>query len=318
MNIRNFTLIILIIFASQLGAQTIALPDSAAVINNHVKVAHIYFKGKDGKRYKQKQLWYNEEGQLVREQEGENSFYYVYAYDKSGRRVLTTQRTKDGAFIQKFAVEYIAKDTTRKVSLYLLPDSTKVNYVYVYDRHENKIREEQYRWGVLEHLYTIRYDGKGNVISSYDSTVSNRTVTVRDKGLLSKHRTYDPQGKLLHEYSYTYDYFGRIWKLADSTGVMKTVNYMIVYSENGGPVQGIKRDNKLMSSTEESLFRKEHPYIFPQDNIEYNDYGLPVPDMINQHNFTFDKKGNIIRDDLEQKQGSSSETYVYEYEYEFF
>lgn len=319
MIIRFFSLVLLSFFATFVNAQTIALPDSAAVINNHVKAAYIYFKAKDGSRYKQKQLWYDEEGRLLREQEGENSFYYVYTYDKSGRRISSTQRSKDGAFIQKFVEEYIEKDTTRKVSLYLLPDSSKVNYVYVYDKSGNKIREEQYRWGVLEHLYTIRYDNKGDVISSYDSTVSSRTVAIRSKGLLSKYRTYDPKGLLLHEYTYTYDHFGRIWKLADSTGVMKTVNYMIVYSEKGGPAEGIKRDDKFMNETEEAQFRKEHPYIFPNSDFQdENRNALPVPEVVTMHNFTYDKKGNIIRDDMVQKYGSSTETYVYEYEYEFF
>ena len=317
MNLRNFTLIIFLLSSSLLSAQ-IAFPDSAAVVKNHVKSARIYFRSWDGKRSLSKQLWYDIDGRIIREQEGVNSFYYVYAYDQYGRRVSSTQRSKDGAFIQMFSEQYSDKDSTRKVNLYLQPDSTQIAYVYVYDKHGNKIREEQYNKGVLAHLYTVQFDEKGNVLMSYDSTVINRTVTVREKGLLSKHRTYSPNGKLLHEYSYTYDSFGRVLKLSDSTGVMKTVNYMIVYDEVGGPGVDVKRDGVFMSQEEENLFRKEHSYIFPENNFEYQDYGLPVPEMVTSHTFTYDKKGNIIRDDMVQRQGATSETYIYEYEYEFF
>jgi hypothetical protein len=317
MNIRSFTLFIVFLFSFTLGAQ-IAFPDSAAVVNNHVKKASIYFKSWDGKRSLSKQLWYDKEGRVVREQENESSLYYVYAYDKMGRKVSSIQRSHDGTFIQKFTEEYSTQDSTRKLSLYRQPDSTQIAYVYVYDKHGNNIRQEQYNNGVLAYFYTVQFDDYGNVLMSYDSTVANRATTIREKGLLSIHRIYDPKGVLLHAYRYTYDGFGRISQLSDSTGLIKTVYYAIVYDGVTGSGAHVKRDGKWMSVEEEALFRKEHYYIFPEDNLEDADYSLPFPEMVTSHTFTFDSKGNIIRDDLVLRQGATSETYIYEYEYEFF
>lgn len=73
-----------------------------------------------------------------------------------------------------------------------------------------------------------------------------------------------------------------------------------------------------MKSEEEANFRKEFYYLFTFVDGREEDNGLPPGEMQNIHHFTYDKKGLILRDDLEQKMGSMSETYVYEYEYEFW
>lgn len=73
-----------------------------------------------------------------------------------------------------------------------------------------------------------------------------------------------------------------------------------------------------MKSEEEANFRKEFYYLFTFVDGREEDNGLPPEEMQNIHHFTYDKKGLILRDDLEQKMGSMSETYVYEYEYEFW
>lgn len=315
--IRFSFLTILLFFASIADAQTLGYPDSAAVVKNKVKVARIYFKSKDGKRYQQKELHYDKQGRIIIEREGEHSFYYAYVYDSQGRRISTTQRSKDGAFIQKFTEEYNESDSTRQVYLFLERDTITPSYIYTYDSRGRKIREEQYSPNGHPNIYEMTYDQKGDVIASYDSIGSERMASFRKNGMLVKRRVYSPKGELLREYRYTYTTSGKIKTITDSSSLKNVVQYDILYNDFGA-ITEYQRSKKKMPEQEVADFRKEFYYVFPFRDEEEMPYGLPVPELINEHHFTYDKKGNIIRDDLVQKQGSYSETYVYEYEYEFY
>lgn len=315
MTLRFLSLLLFI--SGTLFGQPVVLPDSADVVKNKVKEMRAYFKGEDGKRYMQKQVFYNKIGQVVLERENENSYYYDYRYDKQGRKTYTAQRTKTGAVIQIFTQEYNDKDGSRKVTLYSAQDTTKPSHVYWYDHLNRKIREDAYNSSGIGYSTTLTYDDNGNVIASTDSSGVNRTIHFRVKGQLVMQRSYDPNNLLLHQYNYMYDEHFRIKELIDSTGLIPNVHYVFVYDNITG-FKHIERDKVKMNPEEEAHFRKEFSYLFPQYQDFGEDYGLPPGEMQDIHHFTYDKKGLIIRDDLEQKMGTMSQTYVYEYEYEFY
>jgi len=305
------------ISGSFLDAQTIAHPDSADVVRNKVKVVRIYFKMADGKRDQQLQLHYDKQGRVIIERQNESTYYYEYAYDKKGRKISSTQRTKDGVLIQKFVEEHNEKDSSRKVSLFSSGDTLKPTTVYVYNKHGWKIREEQHNSLGVAYVYGFAYDAKGTLITTYDSIGYQQTASLRKNGLLTWRRVYSPQGQLLHEYRYAYTPQGQITDVWDSTGLIPVVHYQVKYNPNA-QIEKMLRDTTVMSALESEHFRNDFFYVFPYRDGENESNGLPHPGLVNEHNFTRDKKGNIIRDDLVQKMGSFSQTYVYEYEYEFY
>lgn len=314
---RGIIFFAFLIWASSLSAQTIAFPDSAAVVKNKVKIARIYFKSDDGKRHLQKQLHYDTSGRIIVERENERTYYFAYTYDSIGRRVTTTQRSPDGTFIQKFREEYNGKDSTRRTTLYLAEDTLHAAYVYTFDHANRKIREEHNNKYGRTYIYAYRYDRNGDQIYSYDSSGTERIASERVNERLVSRRTYDPQGKLLHYYRYTYTPDGSIVTLTDSSSSIKTVKYVITYNAQGF-ISAYHRNNTKMSQPEIDNFRKEFFYLFPDDNIEDGPYGFPSMELINEHHFTYDKNGNIVRDELVQRMGNRSQSYVYEYEYEYY
>lgn len=297
------------------SAQDITFPDSAVVVKNKVKTVSVYFQSKDGKRYQQKELVYDRAGRLVKEGAGENSFYYAYGYDGKGRRTVTTQRSKDGNFIQKFVTVYNDADGSRRVSLYQENDTLLASYVYTYDKLNRKIQEEHYNSNGLFNLYKTGYDTNGNVIASYDSSGFTRIANYREKAFLVKRRTYSPEGKMLHEYRYSYADYGPITGIIDSTGPKSVVKYEINYQT---PQTEYRRNGRLMDAKESAEFRRDFVEVFPVREWDGEDYGLPVPDMVTEHKLTYDKKGNIIQDELIQKEGSFAQSFIYVYEYEFY
>lgn len=305
-------------FGATLSAQTLAMPDSAMVVKNKVKTVRIYSLPNDGKRYLEKFMTYDKSGRVIREQETEYSYYYEYTYDSKGRRTLSTQRTAKGEFIQKFSETYNEKDGTRTVALCTSGDSVTPRYVYVYNAKGWKIRDEQYNPKGIAFLNVYEYDTAGNQIASYDSVANIRTATYRKNGTIQWQRTYSPKNALLHQYRYKYNAYGFVSDFYDSTGSIPVVHYALVYNTHPFP-DSVQRNGVTLKTPEFQQFQLDYPSLFPahyQDGSD--DYALPVPDLVNEHHFTYDKKGNIVRDDLVQKQGSYSQTFVFVYEYEFY
>lgn len=314
----KFNFSILLLFLTSLGfAQTIGFPDSAVVVKNKVKKVSIYFESTDGQRDLQKQLEYDRSGRIVTERQNPNTFYYEYKYDEKGRKVSTIQKTKDGARIQEFTEEYIDKDTSRKVRLYLAEDSEQPSYIYYYDKAGRKTGEEQYNKLGMVNRSRYWYDAKGDLIATYDSVGYQHTASLRKKELLTERHVYDADGKLLHWYTFTYNKSNQISVITDSTGIQPTQKYTVEYSPTFTAI-GAMRDGKKISESNWFALKKDLFYLFPEQREMEQDNGLPVPEVVNEHHYTYDKKGNIVRDDLVQKMGSYGQTYVYTYEYEFY
>jgi hypothetical protein len=311
--IRFYLLLFSLLTTGTLIAQNITMPDSAAVVRNKVKSVKVYFAPEKGERSVNLYLVYDQQGRLIREGQNENTYYYAYGYDDKGRRVTYTQRSAKGDFTQKYTTEYLNKDSIRKVSLYQAYDTTQPTHVYFYDNADNKLREEAYSSGKLVHLYMMKYDAGGSLIYSYDSTANS--VSIRENQKLLKVRTYSPKSELLHNYTYKYGQQGVI-EIVDSISPKQVTRHVVLYSVYGHVV-GAERNGKKLSDQEFQSFQGDFMYVLPRTDLE-EDYGLPVPELINEHKLTHDKKGNIIRDELTQKQGSFSQTYVYEYEYELY
>ncbi len=306
----------LFVVTTAMMAQTIAFPDSAAVVKNKVKVAKVYFTSADGQRYLQKLLTYDKSGRLLTERENENTFYYEYVYDEKGRKISTTQKTKDGERIQQFTEEHIDKDTSRKVRLFLNGDGAQPSYIYYYDKYGRKTKEEHYNQLGMINRYQYWYDGKGKQIATYDSTGYMFTASLRTGDLLTERHIYNADGKLLHWYTFTYNEAKQVTGITDSTGIQPTQKYVVEYGAAHVAI-GATQNGQKMSASSWANFRKEVYFIFPESQPE-RENGLPAAEIVNEHHFTYDKKGNIVRDDLVQKSGSFSQTYVYEYEYEFY
>jgi hypothetical protein len=297
-------------------AQDLSLPDSALIVKNKIKTIRIYFNSPDGQKYQNRDLHYNRNGQLIREGVDSKSPYSVHAYDEQGRITSTTQRGSDGSFVSRRINDYGQKGN--KITRYYgFGDSTLCTNVILFDDKSQKIREEVYTQNGIQWIYTTNYDSLGKVIATTDSSAATGTKKWYVNNKLTKKTVRDPKSRYFHQYAYTYDYFGRLWKMSDSTEGANTVTYTIVYSKEGGPREGIQRNGKMMDAAEEASFINSNPEFRKPIELE-DDYGLPVPEMVEKHNLSYDKKGNIVRDELTQTNGSHSDTFVYTYEYEFY
>jgi hypothetical protein len=311
---RFYTLILAISGIATAYAQNITMPDSAAVIRNKVKSVKVYFNPKTGDRIENLYLVYDKQGRLIREGQNENSYYYAYGYDDKNRRISYTQRSAKGEFTQKSTIEFLERDSMKKVSLYQAYDTTRPTHIYFYDKSENKVREEAYANGILTHLQIIGYDNSGEVVYSYDSTANS--IAIRKDLRLIKIRSYSPKNELLHDYTYKYGQHG-VTDIIDSVSPKQVTRYVVLYSVYG-QVTSAERNGKELTDVEFRNFQSDFMYVLPRTNESDGEYGLPPGELLNTHKLTYDKKGNITRDELTQKQGTFSETYVYEYEYEFY
>ena len=307
-----FLFILLCTLSSSASSQNITLPDSISVIKNHVKTVRVYSVLENEKRMTLF-LTYDDKGRVVRESENDNSYYYAYRYDERGRRTSATQYGKTGIFSQKYVTEYL-NDTITKVTHYESIDSTQVAHIHYYDQHGRILRNEDYNKGILKHVTVQKFNAAGDVIYAYDSAYYS--ASIRENGLLVKVRSYNTDYSLTHEYTYTYSQ-QRVTHITDSVSPKFVSRYHVLYNQYslvvGAELNGVKMNEK-----EFDHFRSSYQYVLPATDGIDEDYGLPIPELVNTHVLTKDKKGNIIRDELTQKQGSFSQTYVYEYEYEYY
>lgn len=296
-------------------AQIIAFPDSAVVVQNKVKQVSIYYTTSYGARSLQKQLQYDKSGHVIIERGSLNSYYYTYTYDSTGRQTSATQRDGEGRFVERQITTYNDSDGIKRVHHFYASDTTFATNVSTYDKHgRNTVEAYDNRLG-RSYIRKYTYDEHGKIESVYDSSSATLTASFRKNDKLMWKRIYDKNGALLNAYTYGYDRDGRITSVRDSTAGAKPVRYEIQYPSNGA-VQ-YKRNGKLMSPQEVSSFRVVHGYVFPPEIVRVSDATEP-PVIENEHHFTYDKKGNILRDDLVQKWNGDARTYVYEYEYEFY
>jgi hypothetical protein len=311
---RFISIFLFIISYSVSQAQIVALPDSAVVRKNKVKSVRIYLDEPGGKTV-QKIVQYDKRGRIVMERLNEESPYSTYSYDSTGRVRTFTSRSRTGEYIYKTVTHYQDKDSLRTVYEYFDKDSTKVTRVCTYNKRGNKIKETGDNGYGKSYVSAWIYNDEGRLIAEYDSSSSSRTASWRSNFHLVKRRTYDPSGTLLHEYNFSYHPNGQIATISDSTGTLKTVHYEIRLDKDG-EIAEYWRDQTKMAQPEISTFREEYYFIFPEheQSVETEE-GFKVE---NEHHFTYDKKGKIVRDDLVQKWGASSSTYVYVYEYEFY
>lgn len=309
----------LVVFTLLIGAAVhaqIAPPDSAAVVNNKVKVARIYQVQNIGERHLAREIHYDAQGRVIYNRDGESTnYYYAFDYDDSNRVHSSTQRSLKGECIQKFVNVYHANGS-KTITLYLRSDTTTPAYIYTYDSANRKIHETDFVSGNILQETGSTYDESGKLIGSYDSSSSARVANYRLNDNLVLRRTYDINGQLLHQYRYQYNAMNKVVSVVDSSGPKKPIHYEIEYAPNGSVIQ-YRRNAAPMNDKEIAQFRQDFYYLFPEDNLQ-PDYGLPVPEMLNKHEFTYDEKGNIIKDKLTQVQGSFSQSYFYVYEYEFY
>lgn len=318
MNFRLHLLFFISLLPAAAFSQTIGFPDSATVVKNKVKKVSIYFES-NGQRDLQKQLQYDKAGRLVTERQNPNTFYYEYTYDEKGRKISSIQKTKDGERIQEFTEEYIDKDTSRKVRLFMAEDGQQPSYIYYYDKQGRKTREEHYnKLGMVKQL-RYEYNAAGEVIGTYDSLGYQHTASVRKNNVLTERHVYNASGELLHWYVFTYNKSNQVATILDSTGIQPTQKYIVEYSPRLTAVGALHNGQKMPEANWLEL-KKELFYLFPETEAQSReqDNALPIPEVVNEHHYTYDKKGNIVRDDLVQKMGSYSQSYVYTYEYEFY
>jgi YD repeat-containing protein len=299
------------------AAQTIGFPDSATVVKNKVKRVSIYFESADGQRDLQKQLEYDKSGRIVTERQNPNTFYFEYTYDAKGRKISSVMKTKDGNRSQEITEEYIDKDTSRKQRLYFADDGQQPSFIYYYDKHGRKTREEQYNKLGLVGQFRYSYNSAGELISTYDSVGYQHTASVRKNNVLTERHVYNADGQLLHWYTFTYNDRNQIATITDSTGVQPTQKYVIEYRQQSTATGALRNGQKLPEQNWVEL-KKELFYLFPDGPTIERETDLPIPEVVNEHHYTYDKKGNIMRDDLVQKMGSFSQTYVYTYEYQYY
>ncbi len=312
-DMRKYLVFVLTLLYCTLGAQNITMPDSAAVVHNHVKSVKIYLVMDKGERMMNQYLIYDRLGRVVRESKDDKSYYHVYSYDANGREITSAKYSKQGMFYHKYTTEYI-NDTLTKVTLYQSYDSTQATHVYFRDQHARIVREEAYNRGQMNHLKIERYNSGGDVTYSYDST--GNSAVIYKNGLLVKVRSYNTDRALIHDYTYKHGEHG-VTEIVDSVSPNQVTRYVVVYSAYGH-VTGAERNGIKLSEAEFTKFQGDFMYVLPPTDGLAEEDGLPVPELINSHNITRDKKGNIIRDELTQKYGSFSQTFVYEYEYEFY
>lgn len=304
------------LFSGMIVHAQIAPPDSAAVVKNKVKVARIYqFQGM-GERHLAKEIHYDNKGRVIYNRDGESaSYYYDFVYDAKNRVQSSAQRNLKGELIQKFVTVY-NNDGSKTTTIYRGEDTLTPSYLYTYDASNHKIREVDYVSGKILQEFRYQYDATGNLIGTYDSSSSSRTANYHRNDNLVLRRTYDPQGQLLHESRYHYNGTNQLTEVVDSSSSGKPIHYGIEHDSRGG-INQYTINAQPMNDKELAQFRQDYYYLFPEDNLEVN-YGLPTPELVNKHEFTYDDKGNIIKDKLTQVQGSFGQSYFYVYEYEYY
>ena len=297
-------------------SQPLAIPDSAAVLKNHVKSSKIFLVNGD-ERHLTLEIHYDQQGRVVMKRENEDSYYYTFSYDDRNRIITSTQRIRKGELIQKFTDEYDDKTKTKTTRLYFSTDSLNPAYIYTYDRENRKTGETSQPGKPTEIIRRYTYDKNGMLTGTYDSSGTTRTATYRINDLIVQQNFYTLGGDFKRTVRVTYTPQNQISTLTDSSGSSLVYRYRI---ERGKKPQEITYfcNSMIMDQKEVDHFNQSFPYSAPPRYNDHTEHGLPVPKMVDTHQFTYDKDGNIIRDDLKQTQGSFSKTYVYEYEYVFY
>lgn len=296
------------------------MPDSLLVIKNRVKTVRMFSLDANGKRHAYKTFSYDSIGRIIVEKDAmEHSFHYEY--DRNGQKAAAVQRDPAGRFVQRYVFRRNAADTSFTTTIYLSGDSLHPWRSFTMNSRNLCVRDTHYvSSGAVYSIQAMKYDHNDKMIARYDSSSTTRMAEWTSNGKKVARKTYDPSGHILHSYRFYYNKDGKIERITDSTGVMKTVEYNFTYSK--GTLTEYRRNKTPMTESEISWLHSEFWVLFPRNEGGWSEFS--GDDVIvrmttqSEHNITYDASGNIIRDELRQTSGSFAETRVYEYEYEFY
>lgn len=178
------------------------------------------------------ELFFDENGNKIKEidytSENDKGTVVSYEYDKQGHLVSSNATNPDGSFLFKTTRNYYA-DGNRKELYFYLPD------------------------GIYKYRNTAAYDEKGNLISLkwYWPTgfKAENKYTYTDSRL-SEDSEYDPEGKFLYKWIYTYDTRDNLTE-AIQYYPNNLINSKVIYVYNNKNLL-IKQDNFLGEFTQTS------------------------------------------------------------------
>jgi YD repeat-containing protein len=319
-----FPFIIFLLTSLFLCAQECSIPDTALMRKNKVKRVSVYYHPNDTGRYLHHVYEYNRRGQLVREREGYSQLWTGYSYDAAGRKTETTNFTDSGGISTRTRISYFGAGLNAREISYEQNDGygLKLRMVYRYDSLNRMIYQAWYYNDTLRRAQYLFPNNTNGPVDSRDSLVPERKVTWTSNGRLVKWIRYDAQWKnpvtsifILDE---TFGYLKSEVR-TDSTG--KHV-FVPQYDEDGNIIS-VTRDGEKISEKEKARWERDHN-TFPRPKIrqsedywKYEDYGLPVPELVQSRNPVYNKKGLMTEEVLDMGYGNPDRV-KFSYQYEYF
>lgn len=318
-----FPLLAFCFISGIINAQECSIPDTALMRKNKVKRVAVYYHPNETDRFLHHVYEYNQRGQLVREREGYSQLWAGYAYDDAGRKTEISNFTDSGGINSRTRISYFGTGLNAREISYEQNDGDglKLRMVYRYDSLNRMIYQAWYYNDTLRRAQYLTPNNSNRPVDSRDSLVPERMVTWTSNGRLVKQIRYDAQWK---------NPVSSIFILDETFGYLKSEvrtdssgkHMFIPEYDDDGNIISVTRDGEKISDKEKSVWIRDHN-IFPRpvkkeksDYWKYEDYGLPVPDMIEKRKPVYDKKGLMTEEFVDLNYGNPNKVkFTYKYEY---
>lgn len=318
-----FFVIICSLTSHFLRAQECSIPDTATMRKNKVKSVSVYYHPNDTDRFLHHVYEYNKRGQLIREREGYSLLWAGYVYDEAGRKTETTNFTDSGGISTRTRISYFGKGLNAREISYEQNDGDglKLRMIYRYDSLNRMIYQAWYYNDTLRRAQYLTPNNSNGPVDSRDSLVPERMVTWTSNGRLVKQIRYDAKWKnpvssvfILDE---TFGYLKSEVR-TDSTGK----HVFVPQYDDDGNIISVTRDGEKISEKEKAKWERDHNR-FPRpvkketsDYWKYEDYGLPVPELVQGRKPIYNKKGLMTEETVDLGYGNPHRIkFTYQYEY---
>jgi YD repeat-containing protein len=319
-----FLLLAFCFISGIINAQECSVPDTALMRQNQVKRVSVYYHPNDTGRYLHHVYEYNRSGQLVKEREGYSQLWTRYAYDEAGRKTEISNFTDSGGVQMRTRIIYFGKELNAREIRYEQNDGygLKLRMVYRYDSLNRMIYQAWYYNDTLRRAQYLFPNNTNGPVDSRDSLVPERKVTWTSNGRLVKWIRYDAQWKnpvtsifILDE---IYGYLKSEVR-TDSTG--KHI-FVPEYDDNGNIIS-VTRDGEKISEKDRAKWERDHN-SFPrpktresEDYWKQEDYGLPVPELVQKRQPVFNKKG-LMTEEIIDLGYNIPDRVKFTFQYEYF
>jgi antitoxin component YwqK of YwqJK toxin-antitoxin module len=305
-----------LLFPALVIGQDYTLPDSIAIIKNHVKTASVYYYYDSTNMERCGNYHYNKNGQCIYFRSGSSPHHYTYEYYENGK--LKSINKKDSLEKTVFRFEYSPSGYISKSYDFKADDTGIPDEIHYFDSLGNEFRNDFLYNGIASHIILDQYNEQKTIIHRIDSFPMQLTCEYKGKDMI-RQTFYDSSNAITESRTIFYNANGKLSQVNCSFG-NKTEIFKTEYDNNGKPKTTL--NGKPMSKEAAEKWNREFSNLV-QDRDPYP-VRPPVdpwnaPEFI--HKITIDKNGNIIRDFVSPAlrwQNDDLQLVDYRYTYEYW